>query len=200
MQFTVGVLNQMGKLNMFMRKFFIISTMFVGIQIASAEEPKFGVPATQEDIDKRFWAVFPDGEFLPDGQGTVAEGRELFTYNCNMCHNTPDENDPIKNRIGRLFGAQETRGTPNVTKTIGSYWPHSVTIFNYIRRAMPLTAPMSLTNSEYYALTAYLLYGNGIIAADDVINKETLPKVKMPNSDGFVNAYPEIPEKYRTKP
>ena len=72
-------------------------------------------------------------------------------------------------------------------------------MFNYIRRAMPLVAPMSLTNSEYYSLTAYLLHENGIIGENDVINKDTLPKVKMPNKDGFVNAYPEVPDKYRTQ-
>jgi S-disulfanyl-L-cysteine oxidoreductase SoxD len=185
---------------MYMRKSLIIATLLMNIQLATAQEPRFGTSATQADIDKRFWSVFPDGEFLPDGEGTVAEGRELFEYNCNMCHNFPDENDPNKNAIGKLFGGHETRGTANVDRTIGSYWPYPTTVFNYIRRAMPLIAPMSLTNSEYYSLTAYLLHENGIIAEDDLINKDTLPKVEMPNRNGFVNAYPEVPEKYKTKP
>jgi cytochrome c len=64
---------------------------------------------------------------------------------------------------------------------------------------MPYTAPMSMTNSEYYSITAYLLYENGIIAEDDVINKDTLPDVKMPNAGNFIMAYPEVPEKYSTQ-
>jgi S-disulfanyl-L-cysteine oxidoreductase SoxD len=185
---------------MYTHKILIITTLLLSTQITSAQESRFGVPATQADIDKSFWSVFPDGEFLPDGEGTVAEGRELFEYQCNMCHNFPDENDPIKNDIGQLFGVEDKRGRSNFDQTIGSYWPYSSTVFNYIRRAMPLVAPMSLTNSEYYSLTAYLLHENGIIAEDHVMNKDTLVKVEMPNKDGFVNAYPEVPEKYRAKP
>ena len=184
---------------MYMRKTLIIAGLLMSTQMGVAQESRFGVPATQADIDKRFWSVFPDGEFLPEGEGNVAEGAELFEYNCNLCHNYPDENDPNKNAIGKLFGGHETMGTDNIDRTIGSYWPHPTSVFNYIRRAMPLIAPMSLTNSEYYSLTAYLLHENGIIGENDVINKDTLPKVQMPNRDGFVNAYPDIPEKYRTK-
>ena len=185
---------------MYMRRTLIIATLLLNTQIATAQQSRFGVPATQADIDKSFWAVFPDGEFLPDGEGNVAEGRELFEYNCNICHNLPDENDPIKNDIGKLFGVDDKKGKANLDQTIGSYWPYSSTVFNYVRRAMPLLAPMSLTNSEYYSLTAYLLYENGVIAEDDVMNKVTLPKVEMPNKDGFVNAYPEVPEKYKARP
>ncbi len=111
----------------------------------------------------------------------------------------PGENDPVKDQIGKLFGVDDKRGKTNLQQTIGSYWPYPTTVFDYIRRAMPLLAPMSLTNSEYYALTAYLLYENGVIDEDEIMNKDTLPKVKMPNSDGFVNAYPDVPEKYKTK-
>jgi len=184
---------------MYMRKTLIIATLLMSTQLATAQESRFGVPATQADIDKSFWAVFPDGEFLPDGEGNVADGRELFEYNCNICHNFPGENDPVKDKIGKLFGIEDKRGKTNFDQTIGSYWPYSTTVFNYIRRAMPLLAPMSLTNSEYYSLTAYLLHENEIIAEDAVINKNTLPKVEMPNKNGFVNAYPEVPEKYKAK-
>lgn len=185
---------------MYMRKIFTIATFVISIQIATAQETRFGVPATQADIDKSFWSVFPDGEFLPDGEGNVAEGRELFEYQCNMCHNFPDENNPTKNEIGKLFGIEDNRDKANLDQTIGNYWLYSTTVFNYIRRAMPLVAPMSLTNSEYYSLTAYLLHENGIITEGVVMNKDTLPKVEMPNRDGFIYAYPEVPEKYKTKP
>lgn len=185
---------------MYMRKTLIIAGLLFSTQTGVAQETLLGVPATQADIDKVFWTVFPDGEFLPDGEGNVAAGRELFEINCNLCHNLPDENVQAKFLIGKLFGGQETMGTANIDKTIGSYWPYSVTIFNYIRRAMPLITPMSLTNSEYYSLTAYLLHENGIIEEDMVINKDTLPTVEMPNRNGFVNAYPQMPEKYMPKP
>jgi len=79
---------------------------------------------------------------------------------------------------------------------MGSYWPHATTVFNYIRRSMPYLEPMSLTNDDYYAITAFLLNKNDIIAADAEMNKETLPEVVMPNRDGFVNAYPAIPDEY----
>lgn len=184
---------------MYMRSTLIITSLLLITQPVTAQQSRFGVPATKADIDKSFWSVFPDGEFLPEGEGNAALGKELFEYNCNMCHNLPGENDPTKNEIGKLFGVKDKRGKTNLQQTIGSYWPYPTTVFDYIRRAMPLIAPMSLTNSEYYSLTAYLLYENGIIAEDQIMNKDTLPKVQMPNKDGFVNAYPEVPEQYKTK-
>lgn len=182
-----------------MHKTLIIASLLLFAQLANAQQSRFGEPATQEDIDKSFWAVFPDGEFLPEGQGNVATGRVLFEEQCNICHNMPGESDPVKDNIGKLFGVTDKKGKPNVRQTIGSYWPYSSTVFNYIRRAMPLLAPMSLTNSDYYALTAYLLHENGVIPEDAVMNKETLPKVEMPNKDGFIMAYPKVPEKYEAK-
>ena len=74
-------------------------------------------------------------------------------------------------------------------KTIGSYWPYATTIYDVVRRSMPMTAPGSLTNNETYAVTAYLLYLNNIITKDEVMNVSTLPKVKMPNVDGFIDVY-----------
>lgn len=183
---------------MYLHKFLIIAAVLMGASLANAQS-RFGEPATQEDIDKSFWTIFPDGEFLPDGEGGVAQGKELFEYNCTMCHNMPGDNDPVKDQIGKLFGVNDKRGRTNLQQTIGSYWPYPTTVFDYIRRAMPLIAPMSLTNSDYYALTAYLLYENGVIGEDEIMNKETLPKVQMPNRDGFVNAYPDVPEKYKAK-
>ena len=184
---------------MYLHKFLIIVTLFLTTGLANAQS-RFGEPATQADINKSFWTVFPDGEFLPAGEGKVAEGRELFEYNCQVCHNMPGEIDPVKDEIGKLFGVDDKQDKTNLQQTIGSYWPYSTTVFDYVRRAMPLLAPLSLTNSEYYSLTAYLLYENGVIAEDDIMNKDTLPKVKMPNKDGFVNAYPEVPSKYKSKP
>lgn len=185
---------------MFMFKALLAATFFLVAQNTMAQESRFGKPATKADIDKSFWTVFPDGEFLPDGEGNATEGRELFEYNCNICHNFPDENDPTKTEIGKLFGGKETLGSEDIDRLTISYWPYSTTVFDYIRRSMPLLSPMSLTNNEYYSLTAYLLYENDIIAENDVMNKETLPKVKMPNRDSFLNVYPQVPDKYQAKP
>jgi cytochrome c len=93
-------------------------------------------------------------------------------------------------------GGQGSLGTDMPVKTIGSYWPYATTLFNYIRRAMPYTAPMSLSNDDYYALTAYLLQQNAIIGLDDVIDAETLPRIAMPNHDGFVPSHPARPARY----
>lgn len=193
---------QRGKFAMYMRKT-LISIMMMGCaHIAVAQESRFGEPATQADIDKRFWSVFPDGENLPDGQGTAVLGVELFEDYCHACHKNPpgesSEDDP-EDAADVLFGGHGTIGTDQSLATVGSYWPYATTVFNYVRRAMPYTSPMSLTNSEYYSITAYLLHKNGIIEENEILNKDTLPKVEMPNKNGFLNAYPEIPDKYKTK-
>lgn len=180
---------------MFLRKILMASLLLGGATITVAQESRFGTPATQADIDKRFWSTFPDGENLPDGQGTAMLGKPLFEEQCTICHGTPEargENDV-------LFGGHGTIGTDKALATVGSYWPYATTVFNYIRKAMPYTAPMSMTNSEYYSITAYLLYENGIIGEEDVINKETLPDVKMPNAGNFIMAYPEVPQEYSTQ-
>ena len=143
----------------------------------------------------------PDGTGLPPGGGTTASGADVYAQKCASCHGATGVEGPFGVLVGRRPNDSfDFNDGYDKKRTIGNYWPYATTLFDYIRRAMPLNATMSLTNSEYYSLTAYLLHENGIIAEDDVINKDTLPKVEMPNRDGFVNAYPEIPEQYRTKP
>ncbi len=154
--------------------------------------PGLGLPASNEDVARVFWSIFPDGENLPPGSGTAAEGRVLFQLHCQACHGLEGAGNPAD----RLVGGQGTLGTEMPVKTIGSYWPYATTVFNYIRRAMPYTAPMSLGNDDYYALTAYLLQINEIISSDEIVNAETLPKVVMPNREGFVVSYPARPERY----
>jgi cytochrome c len=91
----------------------------------------------------------------------------------------------------QLVGGQGTLRDATAVRTVGSYWPYATTLFDYIRRAMPYVAPQSLTPDEIYSLSAYILYLNGVIAESDEMNAATLPKVKMPNRDNFVSAYPE---------
>ncbi len=175
-----------------LQKIILISVLIAaGIDFLHAESikdgPHLGHTVSPEEIAKWDISVFPDGEGLPEGKGNVAEGEKLYQQKCIACH--------AENGLGasadQLAGAQMGLTSDYPEKTIGTYWPYATTIFDVVRRSMPMTAPGSLSNNETYALTAYLLYLNNIIAKDDVMNASTLPKVKMPNVDGFINIYEE---------
>jgi mono/diheme cytochrome c family protein len=156
------------------------------------EAPGLGQPASSADVARVFWSIFPDGENLPPGSGSAAEGERLYQLHCQACHGpegTGQLSDP-------LVGGRGSLATEAPIKTIGSYWPYATTVFSYIRRAMPYTAPMSLSNDDYYALTAYLLHINGIIDSDQIADAHTLPQVVMPNREGFVLSYPSRPVQY----
>lgn len=134
--------------------------------------------------------VGPDGSELPAGHGTVAEGGALYAAKCSMCHNKAGEGMPpfYPALIGRDPKAEgfHFASDPKLVKTIGNYWPHATTVFDYVRRAMPFTAPGSLSNNQVYALTAYLLAANKVIPADATLDARSLRRVKMPYADRFV--------------
>jgi mono/diheme cytochrome c family protein len=149
-----------------------------------AQSPKYGVgrPATPEQIRDLGTAIAPDGSGLPEGSGTVAAGRDLFVSECARCHGTKAEGD-----IGPpLAGGRGTLNTAKPLKTVGSYWPYATTVWDFINRAMPFDRPGSLKPPEVYAVVAYILNLNGIIDSNQVMDAKSLPKVKMPNRDGFV--------------
>lgn len=126
--------------------------------------------------------MFPDGRGLPPGRGTAVEGRPLFQRNCESCHGPQGRGataEELASEHASLQGA-------NPDKNIGSYWPFATTLFDFTRRAMPMNAPGSLSADEVYAITAYLLYLNGVIGEQDEMNPSTLPAVRMPNRDGFI--------------
>jgi cytochrome c len=155
---------------------------------ATAQEgPDLGETPSPELVAAWDISVSPDGAGLPAGSGTAVEGAPLYRVNCLVCHG--QEGEGLLN--DRLVGGHGTIGGPAARKTVGSYWPYATTIFDYIRRAMPYLQPRSLTNDEVYALTAYLLYLNGIIDENETMNSATLPAVDMPNRDNFILAYPE---------
>ena len=131
----------------------------------------------------------PEGKELPPGSGTAADGAKIYAAQCAACHGKTGKEGP--NDV--LVGGQGTLNTSKPVKTVGSYWPYATTLFDYVRRAMPMPAPKSLTNDEVYAVSAYLLNLNGIIGANDVMNAQTLPKVAMPNKDGFT-PFPRSPK------
>jgi mono/diheme cytochrome c family protein len=145
---------------------------------------KYGVgqPPTPEQIRGLGAAVAPDGTGLPEGSGTAAAGRSVYAARCARCHGDKGEGG-----IGPLlFGGQGTLNTAKPVKTVGSYWPYATTVWDYINRAMPFDQPGVLKPAEAYGLVAYILNLNGIIGNDDVMNAKSLPKVRMPNRDGFV--------------
>lgn len=158
----------------------------VAVIFASFSSPvwanDFGRSATQGEISLWNIDVGPDGAGLPEGSGTAARGKEVYQQNCEICHG-PNGQGGIKDR---LVGGQGTLATNNPIKTVGSYWPYAPTVFDYVRRAMPYTAPGTLSNDDTYALVAYLLSLNGILPADGKVDQRTLPQVVMPNRDGFI--------------
>jgi S-disulfanyl-L-cysteine oxidoreductase SoxD len=153
---------------------------------APPKGPGLGVPATPAEIARVDISIPPDGTGLPDGSGTSAQGAQVYATKCVGCHGQ----DGAGTVNDRLAGGRGTLTTATPVKTIGSYWPYATTLFDYIRRAMPYPEPHSLSNSDAYGLTAYLLHLNGVIAADAVMDAKTLPKVQMPNRGNFILAWP----------
>ena len=129
----------------------------------------------------------PDGAGAPPGSGSVAEGRLVYNVKCVSCHGITGQEGPDARLVGRDprdgFPFGETRG---IRRTVGNYWPYATTLFDYVKRAMPMTFPGSLTADEIYAVAAYILFLNEIIPEDAVMNAETLPAVVMPARDRFV--------------
>ena len=158
--------------------------------ICGAQGPNLGRPLTPEEIRKIDITVSPDGRGLPAGSGSVAAGAAIYAKTCQVCHGEKGAGKPQD----QLTGGLGTLASPKPVKTPASYWPAATTLFDYIRRAMPITAPQSLTNDEVYAVTAYILSIDGIVPADAVIDAKTLPQVKMPNKDGFISWWPKPPK------
>ena len=178
---------------MWKRNAIVLAVLASSVPLA-AQSPTFGVgrPATTEEIRDLGVAIAPDGSGLPEGSGTVAAGRDVFVAQCARCHGPKGEGD-----VGpALAGGQGTLRTARPLKTVGSYWPYATTLWDYINRAMPFDKPGLLKPSEVYAVAGYILNLNGIIGDADVMDSKSLPKVKMPNRDGFVaDPRPDVGEK-----
>ena len=148
-----------------------------------------GRPATAAEIAGWNIDVGRDGSNLPKGSGSVNHGREVFAQQCASCHGDNGEGG-----LGdRLVGGQGTIGTAKPIRTVGSFWPYAPTLFDYIRRAMPQNAPQSLSDEDVYAVSAYVLNLNGLVAADATLDAKSLAAIKMPNRDKFVgDARPDV--------
>jgi cytochrome c len=147
----------------------------------------FGTKVSDGDLSQ-FTSPLPDGRGLPEGSGTVLQGEKVYKETCVACHGAN-----LEGGIGdRLIGGRGTLVNNDPAKapvkTVESYWPYATTLFDYIKRSMPFNAPGSLTDDQVYAVSAYILSKGNIIAADAVMDQTTLPKVEMPNRDGFTPA------------
>jgi hypothetical protein len=156
--------------------------------VMAADESHFGKPVTQADIAAWDISIGPDGAGLPPGSGTVAQGETVYAAKCQACHAEKGAGGPNDRLVG---GAGTIAPNKAPVKTVGSYWPYATTLFDYIRRSMPWTTPRSLTDEQVYALTAYILAQNKLIDAQQVIDAQSLPKVEMPNRNGFIPRFPE---------
>lgn len=164
------------------------------LQKGSAEDRlavrDLGHQAAVEEINLWDIDIGPNGDGLPPGRGTVPQGATIYATKCAKCHGPSGTEGPMD----RLVGGRQTLATASPLKTVGSYWPYASTLYDYIHRAMPLDAPQSLTAEEVYAVTAWLLHQNGIVAEDAVMDARTLPAVEMPNRHGFVpDPRPDVP-------
>ena len=161
----------------------LLSTVaLVSAASAQAQTP-FGIgrPATPAEIAGWNIDIDRDGHNLPAGSGSVSHGREVFDQQCSSCHGARGEGG-----LGdKLVGGEGTLATAKPVKTVGSFWPYAPTLFDYIRRAMPQNAPQSLSNEDVYAVSAYILNLNGLLAADATIDAKTLSAIKMPNRNMF---------------
>lgn len=159
---------------------------------SAAAEGRYGLgrPATDAEIAAWDIDVDRDGRKLPAGRGSVAHGREVFAAQCASCHGQAGEGG-----LGdRLVGGQGTLASAKPVKTVGSYWPYAPTLFDYVRRAMPMNAPQSLGTDDTYAVVGYLLNLNGLVTDDAVLDARSLAAVRMPNRDGFVaDPRPDVP-------
>jgi mono/diheme cytochrome c family protein len=176
----------MAKLEMDKRKLqiaLLVGAVAVVAASAHAQE-RYGIGRSATPAEIAGWNIDigRDGSNLPPGSGSVARGKIVFSEQCAACHGAEGQGG-----LGdRLAGGQGTLASAKPVRTVGSYWPYAPTLFDYIRRAMPQNAPQSLSNEDVYAVSAFILHLNGLVAADAVLDAKTLSAIKMPNREAFV--------------
>lgn len=143
-----------------------------------------GTPISESQLEDFDLIAAPDGSGYPEGSGTALQGKAIFETRCVACHGMNGEGPSA---LTRLVGGDMQSEEPPI-RTVGSYWPHASTLFDYVQRAMPADAPKSLSSSEVYQVVAYVLYMNGIVPDSLVLDKASLMQVEMPNRDGFIDS------------
>ena len=160
-----------------------------GTGAALADSPRLGKPVAEPDIAAWDIAAMPDGDGLPPGKGMAVEGAKVFAQKCALCHGEGAKGGPVARNP--LFGGRPVSSGIDTPKTIGNFWGHATTVFDFTRRAMPFNQPRTLSADDIYATTAYLLFLNKIIGENEVMDAKTLPQVKMPNRDNFIIRFPD---------
>ena len=159
------------------------------VQPPAGNPPALGAAVSAEEVARWDISIPPSGAGLPKGGGSARQGVQVYEQKCIACHGAKGAGKPADALVGGI-GSLATRAP---VRTVGSYWPYSTTLFDYVRRAMPITNPLSLSDDEVYAVSAYVLYLNGIVGEDQQMNAQSLPRVKMPNRDGFISDWPVGP-------
>jgi cytochrome c len=162
----------------------VVIAALLAATTANAQSPKYSVGRTPTQQEIQAWdiSIAPDGTGLPPGEGTAEEGARVYETRCQECHG-PEAKGADE---AALVGGHDTLATEKPLKTATGYWPYATILFDYTRRAMPFKDPGTLSDNQVYAVVAYLLALDGIIEKEAVMNAETLPKVEMPNRNGFI--------------
>lgn len=171
-----------------------LAVMTFGTLFLFAQGPRYklGRPAGEAEIKTADQFVAPDGKGLPPGKGSASEGKEIYGRRCARCHGAQGQGD----EEGPLVGGKGSLKSAKPLRTVGSFWPYATTVYDYIHRAMPFDNPGLLTADQTYAVTALILHWNGILGENDTLDATTLPKVKMPNREGFIrDNRPDTPAK-----
>jgi mono/diheme cytochrome c family protein len=178
-----------------------VGILLLASQVALAQSPSYsniGRAATKEEIAAWDISIGPDGKGLPEGHGTSKEGAAVFAEKCAVCHGSEGQGGKVGPRVVGGIADTETLTTLKPVRSVGGYWPYATSVWDFIRRAMPRGQSGTLTPNEVYAVTAFILYKSNIILEGDVLNQKTLPKVQMPNRNGFVPArYEDIPDEHK---
>ena len=153
------------------------------VQPPTGKPPALGSAVSAEEVARWDISIPPSGAGLPKGGGTARQGAQVYEQQCITCHGAKGVGKPAD----ALAGGVGSLASKTPLRTVGSYWPYATTLFDYVRRSMPIANPLSLSDDEVYAVSAYVLFLNGIVGEDAQMNAQTLPQVKMPNRDGFVD-------------
>ncbi len=174
------------------RRLLAAALLALAAPVAGSDDSAFalhgiGRPATEQEIAGWDIDVTPDGAGLPAGRGSVGLGRQVYAEKCATCHGSEGQGMRQPGLVGdTLAGGGGSLASSSPIKSVGSYWPYATTLFDYVRRAMPFNAPQSLDADQVYAVVAYVLFLNGIVKENAVMDAHTLPRVQMPNRAGFV--------------
>jgi len=187
----------MGACTMRLRNLLLLVMILGLFHAAWAQSPTYGLGKTPTAEEIRAWdiAISPDGKELPQGSGSAKEGAPLYAQKCASCHGATGNGGRAPQLIKIDSSATPAPGgkeppclSPCIrgANVMGIHSPYGTTIWDYINRGMPFGKEGSLKPDEVYALTAFLLYKNGVIPEDQIVDAQSLPQIKMPNRDGYV--------------